>query len=80
MGDLNVPTIVEVTQIPGIEEKVCSEEVTKAPLAWSEGEGGVEMETPSPVGLPSQVVTCHCKCCNQDQNSMGSTLFFCKGT
>ena len=57
MGDLNVPTIVEVTQIPGIEEEVRSEEVTEAPLAWSEGEGRVEMETPSPVGLPSQVVT-----------------------
>lgn len=52
-------TIVEVTQIPGIEEEVRPEEVTKAPFAWPEGQGGVEMEPPSPVRLATQVVTCH---------------------
>ncbi len=52
-------TIVEVTKVSGIEEEVCSEEVTEAPSAWSEGQRRVEVEASSPVGLSSQVVTCH---------------------
>lgn len=35
-----------------------SEEVSEAPPAWPEGQGGVEVEATGPVGLPSQEVTC----------------------
>ena len=52
-------TIVKVAKVSGIEEEVCSKEVTEAPPAWPEGERGVEVEASSPVGLSSQVVACH---------------------
>lgn len=35
-----------------------SEEVSKAPAGWPEGQGRVEVEASSPIGLPPQVVTC----------------------
>lgn len=35
-----------------------SEEVCEAPPAWPEGQRGVEVEAPGPVGLSSQEVTC----------------------
>lgn len=35
-----------------------SEEVSEAPPAWPEGQGGVEVEATGPVGLSSQEVTC----------------------
>lgn len=35
-----------------------SEEVSEAPPAWPEGQGGVEVEATGPVGLSSQKVTC----------------------
>lgn len=50
-------TIVEVAQVARIEEKVGSEKFSKATLAWSEGQWGVEVQAPSPVCLPSQVVS-----------------------
>lgn len=53
------PTIVQVTEVSRVEEEVCSEQVSEAPPAWSEGQRGVEVEAPSPVGLSSQVVPCH---------------------
>lgn len=50
-------TIVEVAQVARIEEKVGSEKLSKATLAWSEGQRGVEVQAPGPVCLPSQVVS-----------------------
>lgn len=35
-----------------------SEEVSEAPPAWPEGQGGVEVEATRPVGLSSKEVTC----------------------
>lgn len=52
-------TIVEVTKVPSVEEEVHPEEVPEAPPARSEGQRGVGVKASSPVGLPSQVVTCH---------------------
>ena len=55
--DFTSPTVVEIAKIASIEEEVGSEEVTKSPTAWTEGQRCVQVESPSPVGLPPQVVT-----------------------
>lgn len=34
---LNAPTVVEVTEVAGVEKEVSSEEVSEPPPAWSEG-------------------------------------------
>ena len=49
-------TVVEVAEVPGVEEEVCPEQVPKAPLPRSEGERGVEVQPPRPIRLPAQVV------------------------
>lgn len=50
-------TIIEVAQVARIEEKVGSEKLSEATLAWPEGQRGVEVQAPGPVSLPSQVVS-----------------------
>lgn len=52
------PTVVQVAEVSSVEEEVSSEEVSEAPPAWPEGQGGVEVEASCPVGLSSQEVTC----------------------
>lgn len=47
------PTIVEVTQVSGIEKEVCPEEIPKAPSAWPERQRCIQMEPTSPVCLPT---------------------------
>lgn len=50
-------TIVEVAQVARIEEKVSSEKLSEATLAWPEGQWGVEVQAPGPVCLPAQVIS-----------------------
>lgn len=50
-------TIVQVAQVAGVEEEVCSEKIPEAALAWSEGQRRVEVQAACPVGLAAQVVT-----------------------
>lgn len=50
-------TIVEVAQVAGVEEEVCSEKIPEAALARSEGQRCVEVQAACPVGLAAQVVT-----------------------
>ena len=50
-------TIVEVAQVARIEEKMSSEKLSEATLAWPEGQWGVEVQAPSPVGLAAQVIS-----------------------
>lgn len=52
-------TVVEVAEVPSVQEEVRPEEVSEATPARSEGQWGVEVQTPSPVALPSQVISCH---------------------
>lgn len=52
-------TIVEVTQVSGIEEEMCPEKVSEAASAWPEWKRGVQMKPPSPVRLPTEVIACH---------------------
>lgn len=56
--DFKVPTVVEVAQVPSIEEEVCPEEVSEAAPARTEGQRSVEVEPACPVCLSPQVVTC----------------------
>lgn len=50
-------TIVEVAQAARIEEKVRSEKLSEATLAWPEGQRGIEVQAPGPVCFPAQVVS-----------------------
>lgn len=50
-------TIVQVAQVAGVEEEVCSEKIPEAALAWPEGQWCVEVQAACPVGLAAQVVT-----------------------
>lgn len=50
-------TIVEVAQVACVEKEVCSEKISKAAFAWSEGQRRVEVHTTCPVRLTTQIVT-----------------------
>lgn len=52
-------TIVEVTQVSGIEEEMCPEKVSKSASAWPEWKRGVQMNPPSPIRLSTEVIACH---------------------
>lgn len=52
-------TIVEVTQVSGVEEEMCPEKVSKTTSAWPEWKRGVQMNPPSPIRLPTEVIACH---------------------
>ena len=52
------PTVVQVAEVPSVEEEVSPEEVSEPPPAWPEGQGGVEVQATGPVGLSSQEVPC----------------------
>lgn len=52
-------TIVEVTQVSGIEEEMCPEKVSEAASPWPEWKRGVQMKPPSPIRLPTEVIACH---------------------
>lgn len=51
------PTIVEVAEVACVEKEMCSEKVSEAALAWSEGQRSVEVKTTCPVRLSTQIVT-----------------------
>lgn len=51
------PTIVEVAEVAGVEEEMCSEKVSDAAFAWSKGQGGVEVQATCPVCLATKIVT-----------------------
>lgn len=50
-------TVVEVAQVASIEEKVSSEKLSEATLAWPERQWGIEVQAPGPVCLPAQVIS-----------------------
>lgn len=50
-------TVVEVAEVPGVEEKVGSEKLPEAALARPERERGVQVQAAGPVRLPAQVVS-----------------------
>lgn len=52
------PTVVQVAKVPSVEEEVGPEELSPAPPAGPEGQGGVEVQAAGPVGLSSQEVAC----------------------
>lgn len=50
-------TVVEIAEIPRVEEEVCSEEFSEAALAWPERQGGVQVQAAGPVRFSAQVVS-----------------------
>ena len=50
-------TVVEVAEVPCVEEEVGSEKLSKAALAWPERERGVQVQAAGPVRLSAQVVS-----------------------
>lgn len=62
-------TVVEVAEVPRIQEEVGPEEVAEATPTGSEGQRGVEVQTSSPVALPSQVVSCHIRTASTDHQN-----------
>jgi hypothetical protein len=50
-------TIVEVAEVPCVEEEMGSEKLSKAALPWPERQRGVQVQATSPVRLPAQVIS-----------------------
>lgn len=54
---LSSPTVVEVTEVPGVEEEMCPEQVPETAFTRSEGQRGVEVQAPRPIRLSPQIIT-----------------------